>query len=264
MAPSFPVYGLIPAAGRALRLGPLPCSKELLPVGFRQTASGPVPKVAGHYLLESFAAAGIERVFMVLHELKGDVSRYFGTGEMAGVALAYLAIPGSASVPETLDHATPFVRDAVVALGFPDVLFTPVDAYRDLLRQREESDADLVLGLFPARNPRTTDMVELTPEGRVTRIEIRPQATDLRYNWLLAVWGPTFTRLLRAAVRESAREETSGTPELQIGAVVQRAIAAGLRVEGVPFPEGSYRDIGTPVELAAALREHAHLEPMVG
>jgi len=49
--------------------------------------------------------------------------------------------------------------------------------------------------------------------------------------------------------------------ELQIGAVVQVAVAAGLHVEGVEFPQGSYRDIGTPAELAAAMREHARIEP---
>ncbi|HEY7213872.1 MAG TPA: hypothetical protein VIC28_04540 [Thermoanaerobaculia bacterium] len=124
----FPLVGLIPAAGRAERLGPLPCSKELLPVGFRETPKGPVPKVVGHYLLERFRAGGIRQVFMVLHESKWDIPRYFGSGEIADVALAYLSIPGSRSVPETLDRAYPFVRDSLVALGFPDVIFEPVDA----------------------------------------------------------------------------------------------------------------------------------------
>jgi hypothetical protein len=34
-------------------------------------------------------------------------------------------------------------------------------------------------------------------------------------------------------------------------------LAAGLHAEGVDFPAGSYRDIGTPDQLAAAIREHA-------
>ena len=63
---SLPILALIPAAGRAERLGPLPCSKELLPIGFRETPRGPAPKVACHYLLERFRAAGIRRVLMVL------------------------------------------------------------------------------------------------------------------------------------------------------------------------------------------------------
>ncbi|HEX4959504.1 MAG TPA: dTDP-glucose pyrophosphorylase [Thermoanaerobaculia bacterium] len=248
-----PLFGLIPAAGRALRLGPLPCSKELLPIGFRETPSGPVPKVAGHYLLERFRAGGVRRVFMVLHESKWDVPRYFGTGEMAGVDLAYLSIPGSRSVPETLDRAFPFVQDAIVALGFPDVIFQPADAYAQLLERQAATGADLVLGLFPTERCHSTDMVELTPEGRVLRVEIRPATTTLRCNWLIAVWGPVFTRFLH----ETVRDAPAGESELQIGAVVQGAVTAGLHVEGVEFPAGSYRDIGTPDQLAAAIREHA-------
>jgi glucose-1-phosphate thymidylyltransferase len=252
-----PLFGLIPAAGRAVRLGPLPCSKELLPIGFRETPSGPVPKVAGHYLLERFRTGGVRRIFMVLHESKGDVPRYFGTGEMADVDLAYLSIPGSRSVPETLDRAFPFVADAIVALGFPDVIFQPIDAYARLIERQAATEADLVLGLFPAERCHSTDMVELAPDGRVIRVEIRPASTTLRYNWLIAVWSPAFTRFLREAVRSTPAVEA----ELQIGAVVQSAVATGLHVEGVEFPGGSYRDIGTPTELAAAIRENAAISP---
>jgi glucose-1-phosphate thymidylyltransferase len=250
------LIGLIPAAGRAERLGPLPCSKELLPIGFRQTPRGPAPKVAGHYLLERFRAGGVRRAFMVLHESKQDVPRYFGTGEIAGVALAYLSIPGSRSVPETLDRAFPFVDGAVVALGFPDVLFEPVDAYGPLIARQAATGADLVLGLFPAQRHQTTDMVELDAEGRVVRVEIRPASTKLRFNWLIAVWSPVFTRFLH----EAAQRAPADGPELQIGAVVRSAVEAGLRVEGVEFPDGSYRDVGTPGELAAAMRENARID----
>ncbi|HEY7213871.1 MAG TPA: hypothetical protein VIC28_04535 [Thermoanaerobaculia bacterium] len=100
-------------------------------------------------------------------------------------------------------------------------------------------------------------MVELGPDGRVLRVEVRPERTSLRCNWLIAVWGPAFTAFLHEAVRSAP----AGEGELQIGAVVQAAIAARLHVEGVELPEGSYRDVGIPAELAAAMREHARLDP---
>lgn len=240
------VLGLIPAAGRAERLGRLPCSKELLPIGFRETP----PKVACHYLLDRFRAAGIRRAFLVLHESKWDVARYFGTGAMADMALAYLSIPGSRSVPETLDNAFPFVKDSLVALGFPDCLFEPADAYARLLERQAATGADLVLGLFPTERCRSTDMVDCAPDGRVRRIEVRPESTSLRYNWLIAVWSPVFTHHLHEAVKSSPQEG-----ELQIGAVVRSAVESGLHAEGVEFPEGWFRDIGTPGDLAAAISQ---------
>ena len=193
----------------------------------------------------------MERAFLVLHESKWDVPRYFGTGEIAGVSLAYLSIPGSRSVPETLDRAFPFVEDSLVALGFPDVIFEPVDAYAPLIARQAATGADLVLGLFPAANPRTTrttDMVELGEDGRVLRVEVRPETTALRSNWLIAVWSPVFTRFLPCGGGESQelRREPGRRGGSKIGAVVRSAVAAGLHVQGVGDPPaGTWRDVGT-------------------
>ena len=48
------IVGLIPAAGRATRLAPLPCSKELVPIGFQTAADGADrrPKPVSQYLLD--------------------------------------------------------------------------------------------------------------------------------------------------------------------------------------------------------------------
>jgi dTDP-glucose pyrophosphorylase len=247
------IVGLIPAAGRASRLGPLPCSKELLPLGLRQTAAGPRMRVACHELLERLRAGGVARAYLVIDAAKTDIPRFLLGGDPAGPALAYVAVAGSASVPETLDRAFPFVETARVALGFPDILFRPVDAFARLLERQEASGADLVLGLFPVERCETTDMVDCGPDGRVRRIEVRPAATDLRRNWLIAVWGPAFTAFLHHAVQP--QDPNRGGSELQLGAVMAGALAAGLHVQGVDFPDGVFRDLGTPGDLAAALRE---------
>ena len=48
------VVGLIPAGGAATRISPLPCSKELYPIGFRRIhgTAEQQPKVVCHYLFE--------------------------------------------------------------------------------------------------------------------------------------------------------------------------------------------------------------------
>ncbi|WP_233744930.1 hypothetical protein [Leptodesmis sichuanensis] len=58
------VIGLIPCAGQATRLAPLPLSKELYPVGLRSLPDGKLrPKVVSHYLLEKMRLAGIRKAF---------------------------------------------------------------------------------------------------------------------------------------------------------------------------------------------------------
>ena len=42
--------------------------------------------------------------------------------------------------------------------GFPDILFRPVDAFVHLLSHLKNSEADVVLGLFPTNPLQRTDM----------------------------------------------------------------------------------------------------------
>lgn len=258
-SPVLPVIGLIPAAGRASRLGPLPCSKEIMPLNLAREGDdvGTGPRVACHHLLECFGTAGIDQVFLVLREGKWDIPAYLCCQPVRGVELAYVAIESTGSVPETLSRAQPFLSHSRVALGFPDVLFEPKDAYSHLAQRQEEWGCDVILGLFPCYNPPITDMVDLAPDGRVLEIQVRPAVSDLSFNWLLALWAPRFTAFLAETM---ARPQVEGK-ELQLGAVFNHARAAGLDFRGVRFPDGYFLDIGTVEGYAEALRSRCPSVP---
>src|SRR5262245_1136547 len=105
-------------------MSPLPCSKEVYPVGFRPTQDGSSrPKVVAHYLLEKMRAAGINRAYFVLRPGKWDIPGYFGDGSILDMHVGYLILGLPFGVPFTLDQAYPFLEAATVAFGFPDILF---------------------------------------------------------------------------------------------------------------------------------------------
>lgn len=245
------VIGLLPAGGQATRLSPLPLSKELYPLGFRNTDDGrTIPKVVSHYLLEKMQRAGIDRAFFILRPGKWDIPAYYGDGQLVQMRLGYLTVHVPHGVPYTLDQAYPFVQGATVAIGFPDILFQPEDAYGVLLKRLAQSGADVVLGLFPTENFRKAGMVQFDAEGRVQRIIEKPPQTDLKYMWAIAVWSPRFTEFLHKFVIGLIPKT-----EVPIGDVIQAGIEAGLRVEAEAFPNGSYLDVGTPDDLAQAIRQ---------
>lgn len=253
-----PPVGLIAAAGTASRLGALPCSKEIYPVGWHSAThhSAPRPKVAMHYLFDHMREAGVETVYVVLREGKWDIPTYWGDGRSASVNVAYLMMGAPHGTPFTLDQAYPFVRRERIVVGFPDILFTPRDVYPTLLDQQEETGADIVLGLFPARRPEKMDMVELDAQGRPQQFVIKPKATSLTYTWICAVWTPAFTLYLHEHILDAESQWRSGD-ELFVGDVFQRALQDGLSIESVCFPEGTYTDIGTPDELSEVARREA-------
>lgn len=250
------VIGLLPAAGRARRLGRLPCSKEIYPIAPADASAAGTLKSAAEFALDGFRAASIETAIIVLRPGKWDIPDYLEDGTIGGVHTAYVVAPASIGTPFTLDAAYPFVQSATVAMGFPDILFQPQDVYVRLLNRLDRTGADVVLGLFPARRPSKSDMVATDDAGNVKEIVIKPASTTLRHTWICAVWTPSFTAfqheyLSRPAVQDGARES-----ELYVGDVIRAALRADLRVNSVCFPAGAYVDIGTPEALAEAVREH--------
>ncbi len=161
------VVGIFVAGGQASRISPLPCSKELYPVGFR-SVDGPVddgpnlrPKVVCHYMLEKMRMAGARKAYVVLRKGKWDIPTYLGDGLMLDMDLAYLIMRLPFGATYTLDQAYPFVKEAMVVFGFPDILFQPADAFCQVLDHQASTGADVVLGVFLAENPQKMDMVDV-------------------------------------------------------------------------------------------------------
>lgn len=236
---------LIPAAGRAVRLGGMAGSKEVVGVG-------PEGRPVARYLLDALARAGVEVAYVMIRAEKLDVPQALGDGAESGVHLAYVLVPETGSICETLDRAWPFVRGRSVVLGFPDVLFQPEDAFARIVARHRETGADAVLALVPTDRPEKADLVRTEPDGRVTAIEIKPWETDLRLTWIGAVWGPEITELLHEMVR-SDRTGAAGR-ELYPSDILLEAMDRGLRIEAVPLPEGRHLDVGTPEDLERAAR----------
>jgi len=260
------VVGIVPAAGLAKRLQPFPGSKEVFPVGFAidKDTGMPRPKVAAHYLLEKFRAAGITKAYVVIRDGKWDIPNYFRDGRLLDLSLAYIVIPGSLGAPDTIDRAYPFLDEKRVAFGFPDILFGPDDAYRQLIETQERTRAEVVLGLHRVYNHRVWDMVDCKADGRVRSIVMKPVSTILTHGWCCAVWTPAFSAFLHRFLRaEETRHNFSDLTnrandpggDLAMGVVLQAALKQGLPMQTVLFPHDSYIDIGTPNNLAKAVRQ---------
>ncbi|HXF93346.1 MAG TPA: hypothetical protein VNK46_11370 [Nitrospiraceae bacterium] len=258
------VIGLVPAAGKAKRIAPLPCSKELYPIGFdRRGLDGePRPKVVSEYLFDKFRSAQIKKAILVIRDGKWDIPAYFGDGTIVGVDLAYVVIAESCGPPDSIDRAHPFVAQKRIAFGFPDILFGPDDVFARLLQHQASRGCDVVLGLYPAHDTRLMDMIDVDKHGRVRAILLKPRETDLKYAWICAVWTPIFTDFLHSFLASKEARRSLGTlasknidpqGDLPVGAVLQAAVRHGLHVAGVVFDHEAYVDIGTPKDLARAV-----------
>ena len=257
--------GLIPAAGRAARLGHLPCSKEILPIGVRTAPSGERRIcVLGEILLDELTRAGIAHAYLIVDPGKSDIVQYFGNGKHLGLRLDYVTVK-SPSTLFSIDAAHPFVRGRVCALGFPDTVFPPCDPYSTMIATLEQTSADIVLGLFPTEHPSMVDMVRCDSSGRVDSILVKPALVPLRYEktWVTAVWRPRFSDFLHDNLERLTQRRADKSRELGISDVVMAAIDQGMVAYGTAVSDHACLDAGTPETYALVLKRFDSLTAAV-
>jgi glucose-1-phosphate thymidylyltransferase len=251
------IVGLIPAGGHATRLSTLPCSKELFPIGWQRDASGNMkPKVVSHFLLDRFIAAGIKKAYFVLRKGKWDIPQYYGDGEQVGINLAYLIMNIPHGHPFTLDQAFPFTRSSFVAFGYPDILFSPDDAFSHLIKKQAATNASIVLGIFPIGQDQRWDFISFGENGKVATVTHKlPPPGRPRLGFGIAFWTPSFSDFMHEFLSRAITQNNFVAPdgkEYIMVHVLQAAIDEGVSVETVVFDSGFVLDVGTPGDLFAA------------
>jgi glucose-1-phosphate thymidylyltransferase len=234
--------GLIPAAGKGVRLG-LPYPKELYPV-IRDNRYKPVAQ----FVIDNLTAAQVPHVVFVINETKHQLIGYFGDGHRFGCRISYVVqepvdshnISTSPGLAHALDSAYHLTRDKLVFFGMADTIMQPVDIFARGY-ERAKAEDDLVLILFESERPEKFGMVRLDHDNRVLEIVDKPAKTDLKEMWGCIIWRPQFTEYLHDCV---FRRQMSDFAQ-----IMNSAISDGLRLRGVSTPGGKYVDLGTFEEI---------------
>lgn len=242
---------IIPSAGKAKRLSPLPFSKELYPVGIQipgQEKAG--LKVISSFLLESLIFAGVANVHFVIRPEKNDIPEYYKGGKDYNCNIAYHVADYEYGVPYSINQVYPFVKDNNVAFGFPDIYIEPLNIFARLIDKfNQNKNADVLLGLAPIPDYKHWDMIETGENSKVKRLMLHSEnGKGLKYGWAIAIWRPSFTKFLKNFVKgqlQSFSSEELNNNEHSIGYVFQKAIDDGMNIYGAPFDEAVCLDAGT-------------------
>ena len=236
------IIGLIPAAGKGVRLG-LPYPKELYPI-IRDNRYKPVAQ----FVLDNLTERGVRHIVFVVNETKHQLIGYFGNGRRFGCDISYVvqeSVNGTDESPSpglahALDSAYFLTKGKTVFFGMADTIMQPEDVFKRAFEQSEAED-DVILALFPTTRPEKFGMVRMDSNGRVQEIVDKPQKTELTEMWGCLIWRPRFTEVLHESVRNGIGD---------FAKIMNNAIADGFRFRGVKMASGTYIDLGTYEEIA--------------
>lgn len=245
--------GVIPAAGTASRLPGLKGSKEILDVMAldRAANSHRIARPACLHLADAMRLAGIEKCFIVLREGKWDIQDCLSARTDIGIHIAYLVVDETPGVPWTIDAAFPYIQQANIAFGFPDILTTSKDMYARLCSKLISSDADIVLAIFETDQASSVDVVSIAADGVINEIRPKPSGIQSAKSWIAAVWRPSFTQYLHAYVSTKGSDMPK-MRETYLGDVIGSSLV-DLKVIALEFPSERFLDIGTPANLRQQL-----------
>jgi glucose-1-phosphate thymidylyltransferase len=236
------VIGLIPAAGKGVRLG-LPYPKELYPV-IRNNHYKPISQ----FVLDNLLAAGLDHVIFVVNETKHQLMGYFGDGHRFGCHISYVVQERidrrnhstSPGLAHALDSAYHLTRGKSVFFGMADTIMQPNDVYQKAW-QAAKPDDDVILVLYTTERPEKFGMVHYDQDGRVQEIIDKPTMTDLTEMWGCILWKPKFTEYLHQCVNQAGITD--------FARIMNNAIADGMLFRGVHMANGVYIDLGTYEEI---------------
>lgn len=232
------IIGLIPAAGKGLRLG-LPYPKELYPIILNNKY-----KPVAEFVFDSMREANIKNIVFVINETKHQLIGYFGNGIRTGTNISYVVqetykkdgVIASAGLCEALDSAYHLTKGKTVCFGMPDTIIKPSNIFKVLLSENN----DVTLALFKTTTPEKFGMVETDKSGKVLKIIDKPETTNLKYMWGCIVWSPKFTEYLHKKV-------TSGSSDF--AKILNESKNEGMILGTIKITKGTYIDIGTPANI---------------
>jgi glucose-1-phosphate thymidylyltransferase len=236
------IIGLIPAAGKGIRLG-LPYPKELYPI-IQDNRYKPISQ----FVLDNLIQTGMKQVVIVINETKHQLIGYFGNGQRFGCHISYVVqepikVAGKSTSPglaDALDSAYHLVTGKTVFFGMADTIMRPNNVFSYAF-DRALPDDDVILVLFDTTRPEKFGMVRTQEDGRVVAIVDKPQETDLTHMWGCIIWRPRFTEYLHEKVNLQGISD--------FAQIMNDAIQEGYQFRGVHIPDGTYIDLGTYDEI---------------
>lgn len=200
------VYGILPMAGKGIRLQPIGFSKELYPVIYKNR----------HYAISDFSIramerAGVDEIKLVVNPEKLDIAKYYSNYHKKLSIYFY----SSSSLPDSCLYPIESLHDEDICLfGLPDTLFAPSTGYQKIVDCLNDHKMGICLGLFKVPDSTKYDSVKFDKNMNVLEVRVKKNPACSEYIW--GIWGARVWALKKLK-REIGKQKRRGEKLLGVG-----------------------------------------------
>jgi glucose-1-phosphate thymidylyltransferase len=233
------IIGLIPAAGKGLRMG-LPFPKELFPIlsneGYQPVAQFSVDRIQH---------AGVKHIVFVINETKIQLIKFFKDGNFFKCQFSYVfqncsdtmdQLSTSPGLAHAIDSAYHLIQNRTVFFCMADTIIFPRDFLENAYKERI-NNSDIILCLFKTDQPEKYGMVEYQEcNNEIIKIIDKPSSSKLNWMWGSIIWKPIFSEYLHNQIQNFEN--------FDFASILNNAIDQGLRFTMYKIHDGQFIDIG--------------------
>lgn len=237
--------GIILAAGRGTRLGPITCGIGGTHIGASKPLVPTFDKPTIYYPLSDLVSAGIRDILVIAAPDNVDqFAGLLGDGSSLGISLSYTVQPKPRGIAEAFVIAEQFIGNDDVMLAFGDNIFSG-KRFTSQLRESTQPTGATVFA-YHVNNPSAFGVVEFDRQMRAISLEEKPSHPKSDF----AVVG---IYAYDNRVVDIAKQLTpSQRGELEITDVNKAYLEAGLLDVRVLDSDTNWFDTGTPESLLGA------------
>lgn len=237
--------GIILAAGRGTRLGPITCGIGGVGVGVSKPLVPTYDKPTVYYPLADLISAGVTDILVIAAPDNVDqFESLLGDGAALGVSITYTVQPEPKGIAEAFIIAENFIGDDNVMLTFGDNIFSGKHFTRTLQASTDPKGATVFA--YHVNNPESFGVVEFDKDMRAVSIQEKPKHPKSNF----AVVGIYF---YDSRVVDIAKQlEPSERGELEITDVNEAYLQMGELNVITLDSDTHWFDTGTPESLQGA------------
>lgn len=225
-------YGILPMAGKGVRLQPIGFSKELYPIVYNNKHYA-----ISEYSVKSMDKAKVDEIKLIINPEKLDIAKYYSKYRNGLISMYFYDSP---SLPESCLYPIGGLNDDDICLfGLPDTLFAPNNSYA-LLKKELLSGVNICLGLFKVKDASKYDSVSLVGK-KVTRVLVKK--TPPLSPWIWGIWGADVMTLKKLKTIIDQQKTKTGEKLLGEG-MNELAMDKSIKFSGVRLSD-KYFDIGS-------------------